>query len=78
MPKISQDTIPQRTVLSEPQLAEQLVEAPTDVLVVVPRQPVVQTVDTPIPGRALFIAGDGHEWCRVPTIFFGFDVCSDG
>ena len=29
VPKISQDAIPQRTVLCEPQLAEQLVEVPT-------------------------------------------------
>ena len=29
VPKVSQDAIPQRTVLCEPQLAEQLVEVPT-------------------------------------------------
>ena len=48
VPKISQDAIPQRTVLCEPQLAEQLVEVPT-----------------PLPPSELFIASDGHEWCRV-------------
>ena len=32
-----------------------------DVLVVLPQQPVVQTVDTPVHCRALFIARDGHE-----------------
>ena len=47
VPKISQDAIPQRTVLCEPQLAEQLVEVPT-----------------PLPPSELFIASDGHEWCR--------------
>ena len=34
VPKILQDSIPQRTVLREPQMAEQLVEVPTDVVVV--------------------------------------------
>ena len=48
VPKISQDAIPQRTVLCEPQLAEQLVEVPT-----------------PLPPTELFIASDGHEWCRI-------------
>ena len=48
VPKISQDAIPQRTVLCDPQLAEQLVEVPT-----------------PVPPSVLFIATDGHEWCRI-------------
>ena len=48
VPKISQDAIPQRTVLFEPQLAEQLVEVPTAV--------------TFVPGRALFNDRHGHEW----------------
>ena len=44
VPKISQDAIPQRTVLCEPQLAEQLVEVPTVPFFV------EQTVDIPVPG----------------------------
>ena len=52
VPKISQDSIPQRLLLSEPQLAEQLVEVPT--------------VVSHVLGRALFIGRDGHDWCRVP------------
>ena len=51
VPKISQDAIPQRTVLFEPQLAEQLVEVPTAV--------------TFVPGRALFNDRHGNEWVRV-------------
>ena len=50
VPKISQDAIPQRTVLFEPQLPEQLVEVPTAV--------------TFVPGRALFHDRHGHEWVR--------------
>ena len=59
VPKISQDAIPQRTVLCEPQLAEQLVEVPTVPFFV------EQTVDIPVPQNPLFIASDGHEWCRI-------------
>ena len=51
VPKILQDAIPQRTVLFEPQLAEQLVEVPTAV--------------TFVPGNTLFNDRHGHEWVRV-------------
>ena len=48
VPKISQDSIPQRTVPREQQMAEQLLEVPTDVVVVA--QLVEQTVDIPVLG----------------------------
>ena len=49
VPKISSPSHASRTVLSEPQTAEQLVEAPTIVsLIEVIRQPVEQTVDIPV------------------------------
>ena len=51
VPKISQDAIPQRTVLFEPQLPEQLVEVPTAV--------------TFVPGNTLFHDRHGHEWVWV-------------
>ena len=65
VPKISQDAIPQRTVLFEPQLAEQLVEVPTAV--------------TFVPGRALFNDRYGHEWVRVvgPTGVYFWNVSSN-
>ena len=70
VPKISQDAIPQRTVLCEPQLAEQLVEVPTVPFFV------EQTVDIPVPRTELFVAPDGHEWCRVvgPTGVYFWNV----
>ena len=65
MPKISQDSTPQRTDLTEPQLAEQLVEGPTVVsLSSLQQQSVEQNFDIPV-GRALFIGRGGHGWCRV-------------
>ena len=51
VPKISHNTIPQRTVLFEPQLPEQLVEVPTAV--------------TFVPGNTLFHDRHGHELVRV-------------
>ena len=54
VPKISQDFIRQRTVLREPQMAEQLVEVPTDV--VIDAQLVEQTIDIPVLG-ALGVPG---------------------
>ena len=50
-PRSHKDAIPQRTVLFEPQLAEQLVEVPTAV--------------TFVPGRTLVNDRHGHEWVRV-------------
>ena len=47
VPKISQDAIPQRTVLFEPQLAEQLVTVPTAVTFVL--------------GMALLVDHRGHQ-----------------
>ena len=65
VPKISQDAIPQRTVLFEPQLAEQLVEVPTAV--------------TFVPGNTLFNDRHGHEWVRVdgPTGVYFWNVSSN-
>ena len=73
VPKFSQDAIPQRTVLFEPQLAEQLVEVPTVPFFV------EQTVDIPVPRNVLFIASDGHEWCRIvePTGVYFWNVSSN-
>ena len=65
VPKFSQDAIPQRTVLFEPQLAEQLVEVPTAV--------------TFVPGNTLFNDRHGHEWVRVdgPTGVYFWNVSSN-
>ena len=65
VPQVSQDAIPQRTVLFEPQLAEQLVEVPTAV--------------TFVPGNALFNDRHGHEWVRVvgPTRVYYWNVSSN-
>ena len=50
VPKILIDELPMRTPAREPQLAEQLVEAPSIVsLIDVIRQPVEQIVDNPVP-----------------------------
>ena len=65
VPKFSQDAIPQPTVLCEPQLAEQLVEVPTVPFFV------EQAVDIPVPRTVLFIASDGHEWCRIAGCISG-------
>ena len=56
---VLQDRIPQRTVRRCAQMAEQLVEVPTVPFFV------EQTVDIPVPRTVLFIASDGHEWCRI-------------
>ena len=50
VPKISCPSRPLRAVPAATQMAEQLVEVPTDVVLVVPRQPVEQDVDIPVPG----------------------------
>ena len=49
VPKISCPSRPLRAALAATQMAEQLVEVPTDVLIVVPRQLLEQTVDIPVP-----------------------------
>ena len=68
VPKISEDSIPQRTVLREPQMVEQLVEVPTDVVVVA--QLVEQTVDIPVVG-ARGVPGYGGPQGFLPAqVFF--------
>ena len=59
VPKILEDNIPQRTVLCEPQLAEQLVEVPTVVShSSLQLQFAEQNVDIPVPGARLRLRGD--------------------
>ena len=49
VPKISLDVIPLRTLVPEPQLAEQLVEVPTIVSFSLVQRTIEQTVDIPVP-----------------------------
>ena len=58
VPKILIDELPLRTPVREPQLAEQLVEAPSIVsLIEVTRQPVEQIVDIPVPRGGVRLRG---------------------
>ena len=58
VPKISWPSRPLRAATAAAQMAEQLVEVPQDVVAVLLRQPVEQTVDIPAPGACGF-AGYG-------------------
>ena len=70
VPKISQDSIPLRTVLREPQMVEQLVEVPTDVVVVA--HLVEQTVDIPVLGARGVPGHGGLQWFPPRTEFSSF------
>ena len=59
VPKISQDSIPQRTVLRSAQMAEQLVELPTFAVFV------EQTVDIPVQVGGADFRGDLHGFLPV-------------
>ena len=62
VPKISQDSIPQRTLLSEPQ---QLVEQLVEVLVTSPRDCVITATLREVV-LARFWGTDGLIWCQCP------------
>ena len=62
VPKISQDPIPQRTLLSEPQ---QLVEQLVEVLVTSPRDCVITATLREVV-LARFWGTDGLIWCQCP------------
>ena len=63
VPKIIlQDQIPQRTALRDPQLAEQLVEVPTVVSILL--QHAQQNVDIPVPGARGLLELNNDAICR--------------
>ena len=81
VPKISLDVIPLRTLVPEPQLAEQLVEVPTIVSFSLLQRIMEQTVDIPVPqgggGRVGVRSLQGFPRTEFNSVLWSSFPCSD-